>query len=324
MLRALRKIVVRPRVALSVGRQLVAGIAVCVAHAGIRAVPQYLRAFIGNNLGLESRLIMRGGGSARTVTLADGSTLQTDAADGGIGQELALVGTHEPDSSAHYRALLARLAEKVAEPWILEIGANVGYFAQLAAGAAPTARIVAAEPAPQNVALLEANIEAAGLTDRVCVHQVAISDAVGQASLQLSQRSNHHGLEPSDRPVTATVEVPTLPFDAAVDRWLPGTPHVVRMDVEGHEWAVLETMDAVLTGTEPLVLYIEVHPRLLGPERLATVVERLAASSCQVEAIRAEAYLGQTVTELSALADLCATHPTDGFGYEVICSRGLA
>jgi FkbM family methyltransferase len=294
-----------------------------VAQAGIAAIPQYLRAFIGNNLGLESRLSMQEAGGTRTVTLADGSTLQTAAADGGIGQELALVGTHEPDSSAHYRALLGRVAEAVDEPWVLEIGANVGYFALMAAQAAPTAQLVAVEPAPQNLALLRANIEAAGLTDRISVHQAAVSDTVGQASLQLSQRSNHHGLEASDRPVTATVEVPTLPFDAAVDRWLPVAPHVVRMDVEGHEWAVLETMDAVLTGTEPLVLYIEVHPKLLGPERLAAVVERLAASSCRLEAIRAEAYMGRTVRSLSTLAELCATHPTDGFGYEVIMTRGL-
>ena len=199
--------------------------------------------------------------------------------DPGISAELLWRRTHEPRTTAAFRRELAALRDATGPVTVLEIGANIGYYCLLEAAALDDATIYAVEPLPENVGLLRRNLELNGHTDRTDVTQGVISDTDGRETLYLSEKSNG-----------ARVAAPPPFADSgeriAVDAWRldtfvtrrgidPADVAVVRMDVEGHEAAVLRGMRDVLDSTGPLLLYIEVHRALVADGTLDEVASTL-------------------------------------------------
>jgi FkbM family methyltransferase len=117
---------------------------------------------------------------------------------------------------------------------VADVGANVGRFSQFfweASGG--TSRVVSIEPLPENVEAIRERIRAAN-TDRWTVEACAVSARRGSVGLAV-QRTPEGGW---NSVVTAKAAARTVPC-RTLSALVPDAT-VVKIDIEGHEYGVLE------------------------------------------------------------------------------------
>jgi FkbM family methyltransferase len=143
---------------------------------------------------------------------------------------------------------------------VVDAGANIGYNTVYAARAVGrSGRVVAVEPAADNVRVLRDNL-AANRLDNVDVHQVALgrSREIRDLFLRGETSAVNSLFEPSVyAAVTGIERVTVAPLDDLVD----GHADVVKIDVEGAELDVLAGMPRLLRH-DAIQLIVEWHPRL--------------------------------------------------------------
>jgi FkbM family methyltransferase len=157
---------------------------------------------------------------------------------------------------------LHRLMDRAIRPGaiVVDVGANIGYntvYASRRVG--PTGRVVAVEPAADNVRVLRENI-AANTLENVIVHAVAAGRAHELRALFLrGQVSAVNSLFPESvyATVTGVEQVRVAPLDDLVE----GDPDLVKIDVEGAELDVLAGMTRLLRRSA-IRLIVEWHPGL--------------------------------------------------------------
>ncbi|MFB8351276.1 FkbM family methyltransferase [Streptomyces niveus] len=150
---------------------------------------------------------------------------------------------------------------------ILDIGAHVGYYAMIAALAAPKATVHAFEPVPPIHARLAVNHRANGLKNLV-LHQNGVSDHGGTADINIrfplsNLLSTGSSLEEFTKPVASafTTRVHLLTVDETVGE----TPvDLIKIDVEGHEPSVLAGARRVIERDRPVIILEALHKTLLG------------------------------------------------------------
>ena len=153
---------------------------------------------------------------------------------------------------------VAKAIEKFLKPgWsMLDIGAHVGYFSVLAARRGN--RVIAVEPNPDAVALLHANAEHNGVSDRITVLPVALSDTDEFGYLDIDEGFNGAPgtmhLATAGKPVTVT---------RAAGFIKPG-PEFIKIDIEGMDHRVLADMPDVLDAAEVVVLEVSGECRKYG------------------------------------------------------------
>ena len=198
-----------------------------------------------------------------------GSKMWLDMSDKGLSSELYLRGIREAHATAEFRKRL-RPGQVV-----VDIGANIGYYALMEAKAAgEKGQVYAIEPVDENIALLERNVEANGY-ENMEVYNMAIGDKNCIQDLNLSKQSNlgtfceNIDLDPSGK--KKPVEVKTL------DSFLQGKkkPDIVRMDVEGYEFEILKGMKETFGRADRLQLFIEVHADFLGKEKTSAMYKMM-------------------------------------------------
>jgi FkbM family methyltransferase len=169
-------------------------------------------------------------GTEPTVETPWGCPLQIAQSDV-IGAGIARTGVHELAVSE----TMWRLTEP--EDLAIDVGANIGYFTGLLASRA--AKVVAFEPSPQVQGRLIENISRWSRAPRVTVDRRAVSRSNGAATLRLpSGYQANYGiatLEPAEPNIVAH-EVQTVRLDEVID----DSVGILKIDVEGHELAVLE------------------------------------------------------------------------------------
>ena len=157
---------------------------------------------------------------------------------------------------------LHRLIDAAARPGatVVDVGANIGYntvYASRRVGAA--GRVVAVEPAADNVRILRENV-AANALDNVVVHAVAAGRAPGVRNLFLrgdTSAVNSFFRESVYASVTGVESVRVVPVDDLVE----GDADLVKIDVEGAELDVLAGMARLLRNPR-IQLIVEWHPGL--------------------------------------------------------------
>jgi FkbM family methyltransferase len=185
-----------------------------------------------------------------------------DLEDRGISRTLLLFGERELEHK--------EMLERVLRPGmtVLDIGANIGYYALMELGMIGSAgTLIAVEPSPSNVELLKRNLALNGHQNTE-VHQAAISDQSGVKQFFLSEMSNlntfHNtgsgNLHLSGK--TIDVRIATIPEIMAGRK-----PDLIRMDVEGHEVEVFRGLIPAIERGEmaPMVIF-ETHLSRYGAD----------------------------------------------------------
>ena len=124
----------------------------------------------------------------------------------------------------------------------VDVGANIGSYTVLAGGAVG-AKVVAFEPHPETFRRLQSNIAINSLSPNVEAHQCGVSDQSGEIAFSADKDTMNRVMGAGESGAKITVEVKTL------DEVLEGrVPIAMKVDVEGHEMAVLRGAKATLSN----------------------------------------------------------------------------
>ena len=155
---------------------------------------------------------------------------------------------HRPDYEPppHVAACLDGLGPALR---ILDLGANVGLFGVFAAGRWPQASVTAVEPDPANLAVLRRCSERSGRGEAWRLVEGAAAAHDGSVAFEAGGESLSR-IAPGAGASVRAIDV--LP-------WLDGID-LLKMDIEGGEWAILD--DPRFQAAAPAVTVLEYHPHL--------------------------------------------------------------
>jgi FkbM family methyltransferase len=145
-----------------------------------------------------------------------------------------------------------------------DIGAQYGVYALLVSNACgPAARVVAFEPFPAGFALLQKNTELNHAANVQCLN-VALSDSDGEVGMCSADGSGEFCPRIGGAGATSC-SVMAVRADRLIAEGAVPFPNVIKLDVEGHEFAVLRGMSEALGDPRCHSIYCEIHDSLLPP-----------------------------------------------------------
>lgn len=150
------------------------------------------------------------------------------------------------------------------EGFFIDVGANTGLYSIMAAVISPGKKVIAFEPLPAIIPTLRRNIRINLLESVIDVREIALSNRPGVATLHIPDPS--HGLLETSASLEAdfkvqeqnsgaeTIEVEVSTLDSLDIR---GPIAVIKVDIEGHEYAFLDGARSTISRERPIV-FIEV------------------------------------------------------------------
>lgn len=183
-----------------------------------------------------------------------GSEMYLDLRDEGISLDLFNDGIREP--------LMTEAIQKEIKSGdiVIDIGANIGYYALLEAKLVREEGMVyAIEPVPQNAESLRKNIKLNGYSN-IEVFQIAIGGENKTDFIYVSNMRNMCSMiYHEDRSYNYIGKTPVTVI--TLDNFLEDKPYpdLIRMDVEGYEIEIIRGMKKLLQSNKPLKLAVELH-----------------------------------------------------------------
>lgn len=153
---------------------------------------------------------------------------------------------------------IAFLASSVPDDGVVfDIGANVGvYLAALHAWKRGRLKLVGFEPIPTTLAFLQQTLVLNGVPARI--EPVGVSNADGELRLTAYSHGWNNFWIKDEHSEHPSISVRTRSLDAWIAEHPEIEPDAIKIDVEGHELAVLEGAVALLARKRP-ALMIECH-----------------------------------------------------------------
>jgi len=138
---------------------------------------------------------------------------------------------------------------------VLDIGANTGLFALLAARRSADTVVHAIEPVPRVFAMLEANVARNALPNVRC-HRMALADADGVVTMYVpaDEVPVVASLLAGWRPGSDQIDVEAVTLDQFVSRLGIDNVGLMKIDTEGTEHAVLAGAQKTLSAHQPFVI----------------------------------------------------------------------
>jgi FkbM family methyltransferase len=202
--------------------------------------------------------------------------------------------------------------------YMLDVGANTGLFTLLAAAANPTIKVCAFEPLGSVCELLRANLALnQRLASRINVYQIGLSNVAGTFDfyetindIGLVTTSSSLEIEHAQHVGTYRKQVITTEtMDGWAARLDGGRISIVKIDVEGHEYAVIEGAKETIARNRPFIT-IEV----LGESRVDRINELLFEKN----------YLDFVITPTALRHCLSIRHHSDGWNHLLCPSDQVA
>lgn len=145
-----------------------------------------------------------------------------------------------------------------------DIGANVGLYGFSFISMNAKCSAVLFEPDPDNLAALTDTIRVNALENQVSLRKCAVGAALGSADFKRDMITGATGALANGDPegvfverhfdvVPETIEVPVTTLDVEAGSTRP--PDIMKIDVEGHEWDVLQGALTLLREHGPMVLF---------------------------------------------------------------------
>jgi len=143
-----------------------------------------------------------------------------------------------------------------------DVGANVGFYTvMLARLVGSRGHVTAFEPLPSNAAMIRRNADLNGLRN-ISVEETAVSATTGHIAFREETSGTGHIVSAN---AESTRNVACIALDTFVARGGP-IPTLVKIDVEGHEVAVIMGMQEILRVHRPVII-AEMHGRYADFER---------------------------------------------------------
>jgi FkbM family methyltransferase len=177
-----------------------------------------------------------------------------------------LLDDYEPLETGLFRALLRE------NHVFLDIGANIGWYTLVASTVIKfPGRILAFEPRPDTAANLRRTIAENNLYSLVDLHEAGLAESAGSATLIWETgTANPGGSHLATRDFSIQCEHAHIKLMRLDDLELDGCD-IIKMDVEGAEFRVINGGEALLQRHQPIVLS-ELHPEQL--QRVSGVTPR--------------------------------------------------
>jgi len=136
----------------------------------------------------------------------------------------------------------------------VDVGANVGVYTVLAAGALG-ARVVSIEPVPQTFNKLIENLRVNDIVNKVTPHNIGLGRAEATLRFTADQDTTNHVI-PDEAWTGPSILVPVSTLDAVLNG---DSPVLIKIDVEGWESEVLAGAAATLRSPSLLGLIVEMN-----------------------------------------------------------------
>jgi FkbM family methyltransferase len=167
---------------------------------------------------------------------------------------------------------------------VIDIGANLGYFAKNFSNLAKRGKIIAIEPLPQFHEVLKYFI---GMRDNVELHNVALGKDAGTITMVLPRTNGMlrtglpHIMRPEEKSTMERTQdvqmVNTTDFFNTFE-------HIdyIKCDIEGHEWEVFQLLEHILQEKRPFV-QLEIDP--VNQQNLLTFFSKLNYLCCGLDGL---------------------------------------
>lgn len=206
----------------------------------------------------------------------------------------------DPEQRKEFEHFLSHCSSKML---LFDIGAHYGVFSLTAAQFGGTA--VAVDPSPMATKMIATEARLNGLTDHIYILQSAVSDHSGTMGL-LSAGVFTAGYFKvvEGRPKRELTKTPTTTIDEMTSRF--GAPTHVKIDVEGHEAAVLRGAHQTARQHGP-IFFLELHNAMIAndggdPSAALTELESMGYScfGFNKERLSREGILSQSMVRVTA------------------------
>ena len=252
------------------------------------------------------------------VREVQGFRMKLDLSDVGISRELYLTGVHEASSTRQFRD------ELYPGMVLLEVGANIGYYALIAAQhIRPGGRVIALEPSPVSLHSLRENLRLNSVEHMVSIYPFAAGSRNEHLPFYVVSKRNLSGFinrEGRGINLLSEIAVEVVQIDDVLDKEGAMIDYF-RMDIEGFETEVVKGMGATLTAVPgPTGGFIEVHSRILNENGSSarSFMERMARLGYRIKTAR---FRGRSDVVVSSNGEFYA-HPLSEEGYwETFFSR---
>ncbi len=180
------------------------------------------------------------------LTEIEGFLIYSDADDALVGRAVR-DGVYEPEICALFHRHVRPSMN------VLDIGANIGFFALLSATlVGPAGHVTAVEPNPRNARLLEASRRRNDFAN-ISVLQLAAGSEHGLLVLHTSFSNGTTASLPDDPDAVLAAEtVPAVRLDALLPQGRP--IGLIKIDVEGAEYAALRGCEATIRRDRPVII----------------------------------------------------------------------
>jgi len=183
--------------------------------------------------------------------VVDGNQMLLDKDDS---MRLSILGIYEPLAVKHFQNSI-----KPGDT-VLDIGAHIGYYTLMAAKrVGKKGKVYAFEPNQDNCALLTKNLKLNNFKNVVLVNK-AVSRSSGKVKFFLSNVSTGmHSLIDIDNKSENIIEIEAVSLNDFFGKKIP-TVSIIKMDIEGGEYAALDGMDRLLKKNKHMTILIEFSP----------------------------------------------------------------
>jgi FkbM family methyltransferase len=168
---------------------------------------------------------------------------------------------------------------------VIDIGANIGYYALLESQLITDGCIYAIEPIPSNFQILNENIQL-NHCNNIASYQLAIGERNGTAKMYVYDRCNWCSFTKMKNLIAQQeLDVETLTLDCFIREYMDRYPTFIRMDVEGFEYHIIRGASDILRKSKHLKLNIELHPHLMPEKNMKEILATLKENNFKIRAI---------------------------------------
>jgi FkbM family methyltransferase len=155
---------------------------------------------------------------------------------------------------------ILRALKKDKDYVVYDVGANTGWYTMVSLSQSSICHLHAFEPVTAHLVCLKETVTLNGKDAQTSIHEVALSNKSGESAILLAGSGSSletNFLEKNEG--TQAVSLKTL--DAYISEKKIALPDFIKIDVEGHEYKVLEGAKKTISDAKP-VLFIEVAQTL--------------------------------------------------------------